>query len=67
MAPGSEEELPDGASAFLHVRENAVVARAVSPVAREAGIFLGTFEEALRDRPDVLREVDRGGRLAAVG
>lgn len=61
VAPDSEGELPDGASAYLHVRENAIVARAVSPVARDAGIFLGTFEEALRDRPEVLREAIEGG------
>ena len=35
--------------------------RAISPVAREAGIFVGTFEEALRDRPDVLRAAIEGG------
>ena len=35
--------------------------RAISPVAREAGIFIGTFEEALRDRPDVLRGAIEGG------
>ena len=61
VAPGSEGDLPEGASAYLHVRENAIVERAISPVAREAGIFIGTFEEALRDRPDVLRGAIEGG------
>ena len=61
VAPDSDGELPDGASAYLHVRENAIVERAVSPVAREAGIFLGTFEEALRERPDALRAAIEGG------
>jgi Fe-S cluster assembly scaffold protein SufB len=66
VAPDVEGELPEGASAFLHVRENAVVERAMSPVAREAGLFLGTFEEALRSRPEVLREViDQGASLPA--
>ena len=61
VAPDSEEELPDGVAAYLHVRENAIVARAVSPVARDAGIFIGTFEEALRDRPEALRAAIEGG------
>jgi Fe-S cluster assembly scaffold protein SufB len=61
VAPNSEGDLPEGAAAFLHVRENALVERAVSPVARDAGLFLGTFEEALADRPDVLRSVIDGG------
>ncbi len=61
VAPGGDTVLPDGASGFLHIRENALVARALSPVAREAGLFLGTFEEALRDRPDVLRGVIENG------
>ena len=61
VAPGGEGDLPDGAAAYLHVRENAVVERALSPVARDAGLFLGTFEEALRDRPDVLRRTIEGG------
>jgi Fe-S cluster assembly scaffold protein SufB len=61
VAPDSDGELPDGASAYLHVRENAIVERAVSPVARDAGIFLGTFEEALRERPDALRAALEGG------
>jgi Fe-S cluster assembly scaffold protein SufB len=30
-------------------------------VAREAGIFLGTFEEALRERPEALRSAIAGG------
>jgi Fe-S cluster assembly scaffold protein SufB len=61
IAPGSDGELPEGVAAYLHVRENGIVARAVSPVAQEAGIFLGTFEEALRDRPEVLRSAIEGG------
>jgi len=61
VAPDSDGDLPEGASAYLHVRENAVVERAISPVARDAGIFIGTFEEALRDRPDVLRGAIEGG------
>lgn len=61
VAPDHEAELPEGASAYLHVRENAVVGRAISPVAADAGIFIGTFAEALRDRPDVLRAAIEGG------
>lgn len=61
VAPGGDGELPEGAAAYLHVRENALVERAVSPVARDAGIFLGTFEEALHERPDALRSAIEGG------
>jgi len=61
IAPDVDADLPDGASAFLHVREDAIVARAVSPIARDAGIFLGTFAEALAERPDVLRTAIAGG------
>lgn len=61
VAPDTAAELPEGAAAYLHIRENAVVARAISPVAREAGIFLGTFAEALAERPDVLRAAIEGG------
>jgi len=38
--------LPTGASAFLHIREDHVVARVLSPQARDGGLFLGTFDEA---------------------
>ena len=60
-APGLTGELPRGAAAYLHVRENAVVARAVSPVASDAGVVLATFEEAARTHPGLLRELIEGG------
>jgi Fe-S cluster assembly scaffold protein SufB len=63
LAPGAADApLPEGASALLHVREDAVVAAALSPEARAAGVFVGTFDEALRSRPDVLRAAIEGGR-----
>ena len=38
--------LPAGASALLHVREDRIVSRVLSPQARDGGLFLGTFSEA---------------------
>jgi Fe-S cluster assembly scaffold protein SufB len=57
-----EVRLPEGAAALLHVLEDAIVAQALSPEARAAGVFVGTFGEALRSRPDVLRAAIEGGR-----
>ena len=61
-AGAADAPLPEGASALLHVREDAVVAAALSPEARAAGVFVGTFSDALRSRPDVLRGAIEGGR-----
>ena len=47
--------LPTGASAFLHIREDRVVARVLSPQARDGGLFLGTFEEATGEAAEALR------------
>jgi len=60
-ADAARAPLPEGAAAFLHVREDRIVARALSPEAQAAGVFVGTFAEGLRDRPDVLRAVVEGG------
>jgi Fe-S cluster assembly scaffold protein SufB len=59
---GGEVPAREGVAASLHVREDAVVARGLSPEAQAAGVFVGTFAEALRSRPDVLRAAIEGGR-----
>ena len=61
FAPGSGTAPLDGASALLHVQEDTIVARVLGPEAAAAGVFLGTFAEALRDRPDVLRDLIGSG------
>ncbi|HEY8199154.1 MAG TPA: SufD family Fe-S cluster assembly protein [Candidatus Limnocylindrales bacterium] len=56
--------LPDGAAALIHVAAGRVVGRARSQQAAEAGVFVGTFTEAL-SRPGLaglLRSAIEGGR-----
>jgi Fe-S cluster assembly scaffold protein SufB len=48
-------EPPPGISVLLHVREDSVVARALSPEAKAAGVIVETFEETLRDHASLLR------------
>ena len=60
-----EAALPLGAAALLHVAADRVVGRALSPQARAADVFVGTFAEALRDRPEILRSAIDGGRTIA--
>jgi Fe-S cluster assembly scaffold protein SufB len=52
--------LPPGVSVLLHVREDMVVARALSPEAREAGVIVETFAEALRNHAALLRPLLEG-------
>jgi Fe-S cluster assembly scaffold protein SufB len=65
VAPDVDGELPSGASVYVHVNENAVIERAISPTARDAGVVVATFEEVARVRPDLLREVIEGGSSLA--
>jgi Fe-S cluster assembly scaffold protein SufB len=65
VAPDVESDLPEGASVYLRVNENAVIERAISPTARDAGVVVATFEEAVRDHPDLLRDVIEGGASLA--
>lgn len=61
-APESDgARLPAGASALLHVREDRIVARALSPEAREGGLFLGTFAEATGEAAKGLQSHLEGG------
>jgi Fe-S cluster assembly scaffold protein SufB len=57
-----DERLPQGTSAFLHVREDAVVARALSPEARDAGVVVDTFANVLRTRGDQVQSLIAGGK-----
>ena len=50
-----DHSLPAGAAAFLHVRDDRVVARALSPEAAAAGLVLDTFRNVQRDRSALLR------------
>ncbi len=47
-------ELPPGAAGLLQVQEDRVVARALAPRLREAGVIVDTFAEVLRSRPVLL-------------
>jgi len=61
IAAGADDAaLPPGCSVLLHVREDAVVARALSPEARAAGVIVETFAEALRDHAALLRPLLEG-------
>jgi Fe-S cluster assembly scaffold protein SufB len=62
VATAASARLPEGAAALLHVRDDAIVALTLSPEAVAAGVFVGTFADALRSRPDVLRAAIEGGR-----
>lgn len=58
VAPEAEQAtLPDGTGAFIHVREDALVARSLGQEASAAGIRVLTFEEALDEDPALLREL----------
>jgi Fe-S cluster assembly scaffold protein SufB len=54
-------QAPPGASALLHLREDTVVARALSPEAAAAGVTVDTFDNVLRRDPDLLRGLIDGG------
>jgi Fe-S cluster assembly scaffold protein SufB len=63
-AAADDAVLPDGAAALIHIDAGRVVSRARSGHAIEAGVFVGTFAEALR-RPKLaalLRSAIDGGR-----
>lgn len=60
-AAAPDARLPQGAAAFLHVREATVVARALSPAAAAAGVVVDTFRNVLQARPELLRAAIEGG------
>ena len=53
--------VPEGAAAILQVDEDRVVARGMSPEARDAGVVVDTFANVLRDRPQLLRDAVTSG------
>ena len=63
VAAGADDAaVPEGVSVLVHVREDAIVERALSPDARAAGVIVATLEEVLGLHPDLLRSVIEGGR-----
>ncbi|MBA3875344.1 MAG: hypothetical protein C0498_00165 [Anaerolinea sp.] len=64
--PGASAELPDGVDGVIDLREDAVVALALSPAAVRAGVILETFGAALARDPDGFRaDIEGGGSLPA--
>ena len=55
------DTVPEGAAALIEVAEDKVVARGLSAEATAAGVVIDTFANALRDRPELLREALDGG------
>lgn len=53
--------LPDGASALLEIHDDAVVARAMSPEARTAGVVVDSFANVARRQPELFRRYVEGG------
>jgi len=59
-------ELPDGVDGLIELREDLVVALALSPAATAAGVILETFGAALARDPDGFRaDIEGGARLPA--
>ncbi len=57
----TDAELPDGAAAFVHVDERAVVACALSEEARTKGIVITSLAQAAQDTPELVRGFVEGG------
>jgi Fe-S cluster assembly scaffold protein SufB len=55
------ETVPEGAAALIEVAEDRVVARGLSAEARAAGVVLDTFENILKEAPNLLRGAIEGG------
>ena len=65
-AERADVPLPKGAAAFVHVEEHALVAKVLSPKARDAGVIITTLAEAARERPELVRRhIEGGGSLPA--
>jgi len=59
--------LPDGVDGLIELREDEVVALALSPAAASAGVILETFGAALARDPDGLRADLKGGATLPAG
>jgi Fe-S cluster assembly protein SufD len=54
----------DGLSALVHVDEDGILERSLSPEASAAGVVIDSFADALRERPELLRAwIDRSVSL----
>jgi len=61
-----DAELPQGASALVHVDERAIVSCVLSDEARQAGIIVSTIAQMANDQPQLIREfIEDGGSLPA--
>jgi len=56
------EEVPAGAAALVHVDERGLAALAISDAARDAGLFIGTLGDVVRERPELVRDLIESGR-----
>jgi Fe-S cluster assembly scaffold protein SufB len=61
-APQVSDTTPEGASALIEVAEDRVVARGLSPQARDAGVIVDTFANILKTRPQLLSDLIDGGK-----
>jgi Fe-S cluster assembly scaffold protein SufB len=57
----TEASLPEGAAALIHVDERAIVGCALSREAREAGLYVASLSDVVRDRPELVRSFIEGG------
>jgi Fe-S cluster assembly scaffold protein SufB len=55
------DTVPEGAAGLIAIDEDRIVARALDPEARDAGVIVDTFANVLRTRPDLLRDAIGGG------
>jgi Fe-S cluster assembly scaffold protein SufB len=67
QATAEAAPLPEGAAALVHIADGQLIGRARAPQATEAGVFVGTFAEALADPhiAPILRSAIEGGRSIA--
>jgi Fe-S cluster assembly scaffold protein SufB len=66
-ASGTGTGLPDGVDGVIDLREDVVVALALSPAATAAGVVLETFGAALARDPEGLRQDLEGGTTLPAG
>jgi Fe-S cluster assembly protein SufD len=58
----AREPVPAGAAALVHVDERGLRSLSISDVARQAGLFIGTLADVVREDPDLVRGLIEGGR-----
>ncbi|MGI8702952.1 MAG: SufB/SufD family protein, partial [Candidatus Limnocylindrales bacterium] len=57
-----DQRVPEGAAGLLHLREDRIVARGVSPAARAAGVVLDAVPNVERALLPMVRDLIEGGR-----